>query len=280
MAKAFRTRFDRVTLERLRIDDEKSVRRVEVYSRLKDLLVRDGYRFRVQTAGPAIDWERAVFLNLSFWSEADSADVVVGARIAADVVAHVAWHHLARRALGVAARTVDGMLLGESIASAFDVYLIGRLLVDAPRAPYVASQLEAMSEASGLAPAAFRKLLEGLAADPAQAFATLRALLFDVATSLVRARGIDDAAARLDAFRARPLFALLHHYNVSNWILHGRAHGPAFGARLDARIAKVDRALKTSGGELDWLDRAWLRPTETKRVTSGIVRRGKPRGSS
>jgi len=280
MASSPRTRFDRVTLSALRIDDERSVRRVALYPRLKDVLVRDGYRFRVQTAGPTVGWERAVFLNLSFWSEADSADVVVDRRLAADVVAHVTWHHLAPRALGAAGRTVDGMLLGESIASAFDVYLIGRLLVDAPRSPYVASQVEAMSEAAGLSSVGFRQLLADLARNPALAFARLRTLLFDVSTSLLRARGIDDAAARLDAFRERPLFSLVHHYNVSNWLLHGRAHGPKFGERIDARVAKVERALRSSPSELDWLDHAWLRPSETKRATSGIVRKRAPRGAS
>ena len=257
------TRFARVTLLALRIDDERSLRRVALYPRLKACLVRDAYRFRVQTEGRPVDWNRAVFLNLSFWNTADSDDVVVNGRLPADVVAHVAWHHLARRALGPAGKTVDGMLLGESIASAFDVYLIGHLLGSAPGSPYVESQVSAMAEVAGLSAATFRQLLERLALDPSRAFSQLRGLLFDVATSLARARGVDDAAERLDAHEKHPLFPLLHHYNLSNWLLHGRAYGPPIGAKIDARIARVDAQLRAAEHELDWLDRHWLRPCES-----------------
>ncbi len=251
-------RFSLVTLDGLRIEDERSLARLGLYPRLKQLLLRDRYRFRVARA--RIDWNRAVLLNLSFWSPDDTADVLVGRSIPADVVAHVAWHHLARRSLGAAGRSVDGMLLGESIASAFDVYLMGRLLTDAPRSRYLESQVEALRE---LFPArALTGLLTRIARDPNAAFGALRALLFSVATSLTRARGIDDAARRLAAFDVHDFASLLPHYNVSNWILHSRAYGPPVGARIDAHIASIDRALCRAPVALDWLERHWLRPSE------------------
>lgn len=256
------TRFRRVTISALRIDGERDLRRVALYPRLKQLLVRDGYRFRLQTSGAPIDWGRALLLNLSFWSAEDSADVVVGARLPADVVTHVAWHHLARRALGPAGRGADGALLGESIASAFDAYLLGRLISEAPRAAYLGEQIDAMRESAQLAPAALRRVLERLAADPGAAFGELRRLLFEVATSLVRAEGIDDAARRLDAYADRPLAPLLPHYNLSNWILHGRAYGGRIAPRIAPRIARIDAQLRAAPSELDWLEQAWLRPLE------------------
>ena len=252
--------YSRVGLAALRIEDEAPLRRIPLYPRLKALLVRDGYRFRVSAR--AIDWSRAVFLNLSYWSPDDTADVVVGRSLPADVVTHVAWHHLARRALGRAGGTVDGMLLGESIASAFDVYLLGWLLQAAPRARYLETQVEAMSETTGLSPARFGKLLARIAADPNAAFSSLRALLFDASTALVRARGIDEASAVLDALEAHPLSPLLAHYNLSNWVLHSRAYGPRVPPKIDARVAKVDRALREAPVALDWLERAWLRAAE------------------
>ncbi len=237
------------------------MRGIALYPRLKQLLIADRYRFRV-TSSP-IDWARATFLNLSFWSAEDTADVLVGRSIPADVVTHVAWHHLARRGLGEAASTVDGALLGESIASAFDLYLIGRLVVAAPRSSFLEEKIEALRE---LVPAPrLARLLGRCAADPARAFSDLRELLFAVGTSLVRARGIDDAARRLGAYDAHPLAPLLPHYNVSNWILHARAHGGTPPPRVDARIAKVERALRAAPVALDWLAARWLAPTEAPR---------------
>ena len=251
-------RFELVGLADLKIDEERTMKRVPLYARLKDALVNDGYRFRVQREGLPIDWHRALFLNLSFWSPGDNADVVVDGRLPADVVAHVAWHHLARRSLGKSGATVDGMLLGESIASAFDAYLIGRLLTDAPKSEFIETQVEAMSEVAGLPEKQFAKVLEGLALDPVRSFGQLRTLLFELSTSLVRATGLDDAAGRLAAHAEHPLFPLVHHYNLSNWILHGRVYGPRIKARIDPGVAGVHRELAAADSALDWLARQWL----------------------
>ena len=253
-------RFSRVTLDELRIGDERSMRKLALYLRLKQRLVADAYRFRV--SDERIGWDRAALLNLSFWSPDDTADVIVERALPADVVMHVAWHHVARRGLGRAGNTVDGMLLGESIASAFDAYVIGRLLTDAPRSPILESQVEAMRDSLPLTGPALGRLLAVLAADPNRAFGSLRAFLFDVATSLSRARGIDDAARRLAAVDAHEFASLLPHYNVSNWVLHSRAYGPPIGAKIDARIARIDRALRKAPIGLDWIEREWLRPFE------------------
>ena len=69
----------------------------------------------------------------------------------ADVVAHAAWHYLAARALAPAAGrslSVDALFLGEAIASAFDVYLVGRLLGHAPRSTFLETQVPAMAEST------------------------------------------------------------------------------------------------------------------------------------
>ncbi len=226
---------------------------------MKAILVRDRYQFRVGLAGD--DWNRALLLNLGFWQPKDGGDVLIGERIPADVVAHVGWHHLASRALGSASATAVGMFLGESIASAFDLYLVGKFLVDAPRANFLTTQVPAMAEvaeSAGLSATGFARLLEQMAAAPEDAFSELRALLFAVSTQLVRARGPEAAAAVLARHEKHRFFPLLHHYNLANWVLFARAHGAAGDSR---RVLQIDRALRR-GDALGWLTEHWLGPAE------------------
>jgi hypothetical protein len=261
-----RAPLQRVGLDALHIDDERSLRPVALYARLKQLLLRDGYTFRVAAPdGPPIDWNRALFLNLSFWTPGDGADVLVDARIPADVVAHVAWHHLANRALGPEGLTTAGLLMGESIASAFDLYLVGRLLLHAPRSAFLRTQIPAMAEvtqSAGLGAAGFEAMLSGIAEDPDAAFSELRALLYAASTRLARASGADEAArvlARLDGSRFYPL---LHHYNLSNWVLYTRAYGVEAPPAAGAQVARLDRALRRAPVALEWLERNWVDAAE------------------
>lgn len=254
-------RFRSLGLDDLTIEDEPSLRHVGLYDELKQALRRDGYRFRVPERGAA-PWDRVLFLNLTFWDPGEQGDVLTADVIAADVVTHVAWHHLTRRALArVGARAgADALFLGESIASAFDLYLVGRLLGHAPDADFLEMQVPAMSEMAeraGLDEAAFEALLETIAADPDRAFEDLRALLFDVSTALVACAAVDDAAAVLARFDAHRFGPLLHHYELSNWILYARAHAPGALAP-DPAVRAIDAALRSAPVALDWLQKAWL----------------------
>ena len=248
----------KITLRELRVTGARALRTDRYYPALSSRLLRDRYELRVE---PKLDPNRALLLNLSFWSPGDGADVIASRSIAADVVAHIAWHHVARQALGAAGTTVDGMLLGESIASAFDVYLVGRLLVLDASCEFLRSQIPALSEvaaSAGLSAKKFQALLGALARDPEAAFADLRQLLFEVATQLLRARGIDAANAVIESHRRDRFFSLLHHYNVSNWLLHSRAYGPKFSLQVDRRIAALDQAMRGADSELRYLARQWL----------------------
>ncbi len=253
-------RFRRQTLDDLHIEDERSYRHVGLYDALKQALRRDGYRFRVPE-GPPAPWERVVFLNLTYWDPGEQGDVLMEAAIPADVVAHVAWHHLARRALGASAASADGLLLGEAIASAFDLYLIGRLLGHAPDAQILETQVPAMADvaqAAGLPEARFEALLHEVSADPERAFEDLRELLFDAATTLVGCSDVDLAAATLARFDAHRFGPLLHHYEVSNWILYARARAGSL-LEPDPAVRSVDAALRAAPVALDWLEREWFR---------------------
>jgi hypothetical protein len=248
-----------VLLSDLHIEDERSFRHIALYDALKQRLRRDGYRFRVPEGGAA-SWDRVTFLNLTYWDPGEQGDVLTEPAIAADVVAHVAWHHLARRALGPAGGSADGLFLAEAIASAFDLYLVGRLLGHAPDAQMLETQVPAMADVvdgAGMPPARFEALLEEIAADPERAFEDLRALLFDAATTLVACQGVGVAAAALERFDGHRFGALLHRYELSNWILYARAHA---GSQLapDPAVRAVDAALRNAPVSLDWLEKTWI----------------------
>jgi hypothetical protein len=247
------------TIDQLTIDDERSFGHVGLYDDLKRALRDDGFCFSVPEKGaPDATWDRVLFLNLTFWSAAEPSDILTDEHVAADVVAHAAWHHLARRALPGPV-TAEALFLGESIASAFDLYLVGRLLGHAPNAAFLETQVPAMAEAAaiaGLSEDAFEALLQRIAADPDRAFEDLRQLLFDAATTLLPCENAAEAAVLLERFNGHPYAALLHHYELSNWILYARAYAPESGR--DERARRIDASLRTAKVALDWLEQHWI----------------------
>lgn len=253
----------RRTLDALEIEDERSFRHVALYGDLKEVLRKDGYVFRTLDAETPGSWDRALFLNLTFWGADEGGDVLEGDVIPADVVAHVAWHRLAHRAL----RTPDGakpsasaLFLGEAIASAFDLYLVGRLLGHAPNASFLATQVPAMAETAqnaGVEDDAFDAMLQTVAEDPEAAFGSLRELLYDVTGALHACGDAEAALAVLDRFASHRFGALLHRYELANWVLYARAYGSA-APSPDADA--IDRALREAPDPLAWLVEHWVRP--------------------
>ncbi len=251
----------RVSLAELDIVDAESFRHVSLYGDLRDVLTRSGYTFRV-LGGPRATFDRALALNLTFWSARDEGDVLTEPRLEADVVAHVAWHHLAARRMPArdGRASVQAMFVGEAIASAFDVYLVGRLLGHAPASSFLETQVPLMTDTAAAAGASddeIEQLLSSLADDPDAAFATLYALLVDASSAMFSARDADDAAERLAALDDRPLAALLHRFELSSWALYARAYGDP---THDPRAAEIDDALRAARVPLDWLDDAWVQP--------------------
>jgi hypothetical protein len=255
--------FETVTLEQLTIEDEASFKHVALYHELKGVLRRAGYTFRVLPKSQAGRWDRALCLNLTFWGADGGGDVLVARTIPADVVAHVAWHHLAAHALPTppgARPSAEAMLFGESIASAFDVYLVGRLLGHAPTSTFLETQVPAMADAAAEAGAndeQFEALLSKIAADPEAAFDELRGLLFHVAAGLLRCPDATQALGVLDASDASPFAMLLHRFELSNWVLHTRAYG-SHDALPDVRRLSLEREIAANGGGLTGLTRTWL----------------------
>jgi len=253
-----RKKLTSVTIDKLVVDNERELEPIAPYADLKEVLVRARYPFRVLPASHRGRWDRALFLNLTYWSASEAGDVLVDEHIAADVVAHVAWHHLAARAVG--SSSVEAMLLGESIASAFDLYLVGLLLGrSGKRSSFLETQVPAMAEAThaaGLSARKFEALLADVANEPERAFADLRALLFTAALALYDCTTANEAQAALARFEDHRFAALLHHYELSNWILFSRAHARS---RDSARARKVDQALRAADA-LEWLTAKWIAP--------------------
>lgn len=251
--------FTRRTVDELTIEDAKSFRHVAIYADLEEVLRRAKYPFRILPASHRGRADRALLLNLTFWGPDAGGDVLESDTLPADVVAHAAWHHLAAKALPGTPPSVDSLFLGESIASAFDVYLVGRLLGHAPSSTFLESQVPAMAdstEAAGLDEDGFESMLESIAADPELAFTDLRALLFDATSALFACRTVEEASAALDELDDHRFAPLLHRYELSNWVLYARAYG---NAAPDERARAVDARLREELS-LEWLTREWLAP--------------------
>ncbi len=255
--------FSECVIDDLVIDDEAAFRHVGLYADLKRILRGAAYRFRVLP--PELDgrWDRALLLNLTFWGANEGGDTLVDRHLSADVVTHAAWHHLANRAFagdGGAAPTAGALFLGEAVASAFDLYLVGRLLGRAPDSSFLEGQVPAMAEAAeaaGLPEDDFEELLNGIALDPELAFADLRELLSDATAALHASDTAEKALVALSRFDGHRFAPLLHHYELSNWVLYARAWARP-PSDIDARVEAVDRALRQAPVALEWLTTEWV----------------------
>jgi hypothetical protein len=262
--------FRPATLDELTIDDRAPAAGVAIYQRLETFLRGSGHRFLIPEAGQQASWDRALFLNLTYWSVEAGADVLCDDHIPADVVAHVAWHELATRQIARArprprdglreAPSSAGLFFAESIASAFDLYLVGRLLPRAADSDFLATQVPLMAECAdnaGLPEAGFAALLEEVTGAQERAFEDLRALLFDAACALLASETATAANAVLEQLAGHRFAPLLHHYQLSNWILYSRAYAGR-SSEPDEIVCGLDRTLRESPVSLDWLDQNWL----------------------
>lgn len=255
-------------LDELTIDDEASFRHVAIYQRLKEVLRRAKHRFKIATVGENASWDRVLFLNLTFWSSNEEASVLCDEHIAPDVIAHTALHHVVGRALESDAKpgapSPAALLFSEAIASAFDLYLVGRLVENAPDSDFITSQLPIMAEAAeqaGLDEKAFATLIGGVVAAPERAFEDMRALLVDAGTALLTCKDADEAHVVLERFKGHRLAPLLHHFQLSNWILYTRAYGRSVtrepGAN-DEAVHALDREMRASPDSIAWIEQRLL----------------------
>ncbi len=248
----------RVKLRELAIDDEADFRHVGLYPDLKAVMAGEGVHFGVLD-GPCAGPSDAQLLNLAFWQPGDVAEVLSEPVIAADQVMHSAWHALAFEALAEAGASALGLLLAESIASAFDIYLVGRLIGHAPEAQFLQTQVPAMRDAAedaNMADDAFEALLQRAAEQPEACFSQLQSLLFRVASELLQSPDIDRAHTVLQAHHSEPFAPLLHHYELVSWVLYARC----YGSGSSDKVAQTWAAMRSAQCTLTWLSDTWLTP--------------------
>jgi hypothetical protein len=263
--------FDDRQIDALIIEDEKSFRHVAIYEDLKKTLRNARYSFRVMPKNSAARWERALLLNLTFWGASDGGDILVDDHLPADVVAHAAWHHLSARALkseNGSPLSAEALFFGEAIASAFDVYLVGRLLGHSPDSSFLESQVAAMADAAlgaGASEDDFETMLDDIAKDPERAFEDLRQLLFDASCDLMASRDAQEAMNAMERHDAHRFGALLHHYELSTWVLYARAYAShALGA--DERVRTIDRELRSENDSVEFLRKRWIDSLDSQSV--------------
>ncbi len=248
-------------LDDLEIDDAASFGHIALFEELRAIVHKSDLSFLVGER--ALSWNRAVFLNLAFWSDGSTGgDVLTEAAIPADVLMHVAWHHLAAKELDA---STESDILGEAIASAFDLYLVGRLLGHAPESTFLETQIPALRDAGvgeGIDDDAFKAMLAACAEDPDRAFEDLRALLFDATIALAGARDVSDAASILERFDTHRFAAFLHHYELATWVLRTK-HAPTRTAKSGADPKAVDAALRAAPSAVEWLRARWVSGAQT-----------------
>jgi hypothetical protein len=88
--------------------------------------------------------------------------------------------------------------------------------------------------AAGSSEEDFETILAFASEAPEQAFEELRQLLFDVSCALSHPLSPEAAAATLARFDGHRMGCLLHHYELSTWVLRARIE------RLEERLARTE----------------------------------------
>jgi hypothetical protein len=74
---------------------------------------------------------------------------------------------------------------------------------------------------------------------------------------LLACRGAREAQQVLRQYSEHRFGSLLHHYQLSNWVLYARAYAAPAPAQ-ERRVRELDAALRAAPVSLDWLTEHWL----------------------
>jgi hypothetical protein len=257
---AFETRH----LDELDVHEQPALRKVPYYEELKEVLRQGRVPFRLFPEASRARADHALLLNVVFWDAGAVDDIIERPLVGAYSIPHIAWHYLTARALAPAPGRLSagGWVLGESIASAFDLFLLGHLLREDPGAPtarVIVDRLHAAVLRAGGSDDQMRSLAGGARDDPEAAFADLRELLFVGTQALLECERSDDAFAVLRQIDAQPLGCLFHAYRVADWVLQVKASG---AKRDDEAVDRLDAELRAQRAPVAWLIDRWLTPAE------------------
>lgn len=251
----------RVQLQDLEIADEAAYAGFPLWAKLKARL--EAHRvemFLADPEGPLAHWAATALINHTMRLPKGATEILHDRRVPADALMHTAWHHAGLFAMGNLAGSAEGLLLGEAVASAFDAYIVGSLLhTESERPSALDTQVPAMAEVAAAAsgsPEDFEALLHRMAEDPEGSFEELRELLFDVSIGLLYAEGVDEAEEVISSSHGHVFAPILHHYDLSIWVLYARAYGT--DVQEHAGLRKIDARLRAEAHPLEWLEAHWL----------------------
>lgn len=210
------------TLQELEIFEQDAFKRADI--KLLDLslhLLKD-HRMAVIPHSTGL----ARLVNLLHWDASENLEYLDGEGVLADQIIHFAVHHVMNRFNQC--NTAKGMLFAECMASAADVYLVGKLSQAGEETDFLQDTLESFStyyEMYAVDETHLELMLSTILEQPFKAMMDLANYLFQFGSALLGAQPDLEKLIQLQEHFSYPL---VHHYNISNWILTIRSKFPGY----------------------------------------------------
>ena len=208
-----------LALTDLTIYEAEPFRRAEIGLLDAALLVLKDHRF-IHLPGKGL----SKMVDLLNWRAGARCEHIESRGIFADQAVHFAIHHVLEGVLG--GRQPQTVLLAECVASASDMYLLGKLSEAGEETGFLSETIESYCSYYEMYAAEAEQLEHLLSAfldDPFKTMAETAIFLFSFGTALL---GPNWNRAVLTEMTANPYYPLVHHYNLTNWILSIRAQFP------------------------------------------------------
>lgn len=168
----------------------------------------------------------ARLLNLSFWHPNHQTEYLDSKELTGDLLIHIACHQLIHLRFG--SQDTAYRILGEVLASASDLYLVGLFAqaVDQEETEFLAETIESFHfyyETYGSL-TALESVLEQCIEHPFETFTSLALYLNEFVQALLfPAAEMERVLADLSK---SPFYPLVHHYHLANWVVSLRGSQP------------------------------------------------------
>ena len=158
--------------------------------------------------------------NLLLWEAGKGQEFIDGHGIYADQLIHSAIHQLLEHVLG--SKHPLNMLFAECLASASDIYLLGKLSQAGQETDFLHDTLESYGsyyELYAHQDEDFVTTLNAIRRKPFETMIALADYLFEFCEPLLYPQTVRDSTLPLVMAERCHFYPLVHHYNISNWIL-------------------------------------------------------------
>ena len=196
---------------------------IELLNPVIDLLAQERVRAISFPRGRGI----ARLLNLLQWEADGGLEFIDGQGTHADQLIHLGLHRLCDHKLGSA--DPGAMLYAECLASASDIYLLGKLSLAGEETDFLADTLESFSsyyELYSHHESHLEQLLSQLQNNPYTTMLAVADYLFQFCLCLLYPTNIEAVGRELETMADHVYQPLVHHYNTANWILTIRSKHP------------------------------------------------------